>query len=65
MRFCLTGQLRVNFELNDETLNMHRDWLLGSGEPPVRKIIDPLHRINARLISVEIPLTGPVPKLAS
>jgi hypothetical protein len=26
----------VNFELNAETLNMHRDWLLGYGEPPVR-----------------------------
>jgi hypothetical protein len=46
----------VNFELNDETLNMHRDWLLGSGEPPVRKIIDPLNRINARLISVRTKL---------
>jgi hypothetical protein len=42
----------VNFELNAETLNMHRDWLLGYGEPPVRKPIDPHHRINARLISL-------------
>jgi hypothetical protein len=31
----------VNFELNAETLNMHRDWLLGFGEPPVRNSIDP------------------------
>jgi hypothetical protein len=42
----------VNFELNEMTLNMHRDWLLGSGEPPVRKTIDAANRINARLISV-------------
>jgi hypothetical protein len=47
----------VNFELNAETLNMHRDWLLGYGEPPVRKPIDPLHRINARLISLRTKTT--------
>ena len=41
----------VNFELNAETLNMHRNWLLGHSEPPVREPIDSLHRINARLIS--------------
>jgi hypothetical protein len=47
----------VNFALNAETLNMHRDWLLGYGEPPVRKPIDPLHRINARLISLRTKTT--------
>jgi hypothetical protein len=47
----------VNFELNAETLNMHRDWLLGYGEPPVRKPIDPLRRMNARLISVRTKTT--------
>jgi hypothetical protein len=47
----------VNFGLNAETLNMHRDWLLGYGEPPVRKPIDPLHRINARLISLRTKTT--------
>jgi hypothetical protein len=41
----------VNFELNAETLNMHRNWLLGHSEPPVREPIDSLQRINARLIS--------------
>ena len=41
----------INFELNAQTLNMQRGWLLGYGEPPVRKPIDPLHGINARLIS--------------
>jgi hypothetical protein len=45
------------FELNNETLNMHRDWLLGYGEPPVRKSIDPLNRIHARLISVRTKTT--------
>jgi hypothetical protein len=43
--------------LNAETLNMHRDRLLGYGEPPVRKSIDPLHRINARLISLRTKTT--------
>jgi hypothetical protein len=47
----------VNFELNAETLNTHRDWLLGYSEPPVRKPIDPLHRINARLISMRTKTT--------
>ena len=47
----------VNFELNAETLNMHRDWLLGFGEPPVRKLVDPLNRIHARLISVRTKTT--------
>jgi hypothetical protein len=47
----------VNFELNDEMLNMHRGRLLGSGEPPVSKKLDPLNRINARLISVRIKMT--------
>jgi hypothetical protein len=47
----------VNFELNAETLNMHRDWLLGSGEPPVRDPVDPLNRIQGRLISVRIKTT--------
>jgi hypothetical protein len=41
----------VNFELNAETLNMHRDWLLGHGEPHARKPVDPHHGINAHLIS--------------
>jgi hypothetical protein len=47
----------VNFELNAETLNMHRDWLLGFGEPPVRNSVDPLNRIQGRLISVRIKTT--------
>jgi hypothetical protein len=47
----------VNFELNAETLNMHRDWLLGFGEPPVRKLVNPLNRIHARLISVRTKTT--------
>jgi hypothetical protein len=47
----------VNFELNAETLNMHRDWLLGFGEPPVRDSVDPLNRIQGRLISVRIKTT--------
>ena len=47
----------VNFELNAETLNMHRDLLLSYGEPPVRKPIDPHHRINARLISLRTKTT--------
>jgi hypothetical protein len=47
----------VNFALNAETLNMHRDWLLGYGEPPLRKPIDPLHRMNARLISLRTKTT--------
>jgi hypothetical protein len=41
----------VNFELNDVTLNMHRDWLLDTGKPPVREMIDPLNQLHARLIS--------------
>jgi hypothetical protein len=41
----------VNFELNAETLNMHRDWLLCFGEPPVRNSVDPLNRIQGRLNS--------------
>jgi hypothetical protein len=40
--------------LNAETLNMHRDWLLGFGEPPVRNSVDPLNRIQGCLISVRI-----------
>ena len=36
---------------------MHCDWLLGYGEPPVRKLIDPLDRIHARLISVRTKTT--------
>jgi hypothetical protein len=47
----------VDFELNNETLNMHRDWLLGYGEPPVRKSIDPLNRFHPRLISVRTKTT--------
>jgi hypothetical protein len=47
----------VNFELNSETLNMHRDWLLGYGEPPVRKPVDPHQGINARLISLRTKTT--------
>jgi hypothetical protein len=47
----------VNFALNAETLNLHRDWLLGYGQPPVRKRVDPLHRINARLISLRTKTT--------
>ena len=47
----------VNFELNVETLKMHRNWLLGCGEPPVRKPIDPLRRMNARLISLRTKTT--------
>jgi hypothetical protein len=47
----------VNFELNAETLNMHRDLLLSYGDPPVRKPIDPHHRINARLISLRTKTT--------
>ena len=47
----------VNFELNAKTLNMHRDWLLGSSEPPVRNSVDPLNRIHGRLISVRIKTT--------
>jgi hypothetical protein len=47
----------VNFELNSETLNMHRDWLLGYGKPSVRKPIDPLRRMNARLISLRTKTT--------
>src|SRR3984885_2564811 len=41
----------VNFELNAETLNMHRDWLLCFGEPPVRNSVDLLNRIQGRLNS--------------
>ena len=41
----------VNFELNAETLNMHRDWLLCFDEPPVRNSVDPLNRIQGRLNS--------------
>ena len=47
----------VNFELNAETLNMHRDLLLSYGDPPVRKPVDPHHRINARLISLRTKTT--------
>ena len=47
----------VNFELNAETLNMHRDWLLGFGEPPVRDSVDPLNRIQGRVVSVRIKTT--------
>jgi hypothetical protein len=47
----------VNFQLNAETLNMHRDWLLGFREPPVRNSVDPLSRIQGRLISVRIKTT--------
>jgi hypothetical protein len=47
----------VNSELNAETLNIHRDWLLGYGEPPVRKPIDALRRMNARLITVRTKTT--------
>jgi hypothetical protein len=41
----------VNFQLNAETLNMHRDCLLGFREPPVRNSVDSLSRIQGRLIS--------------
>src|ERR1700722_1253919 len=47
----------VNFQLNAETLNMHRDWLLGIREPPVRNSVDPLSRIQGRLISVRTKTT--------
>jgi hypothetical protein len=47
----------VNFELSAETLNMHRDWLLGYAEPFVRKPIDSPRKINARLISIRIKKT--------
>jgi hypothetical protein len=36
---------------------MYRDWLLGFGEPPVRNSVDPLNRIQGRLISVRIKTT--------
>ncbi len=47
----------VNFELNAETLSMHRDWLLGSGEPPVRNTVHPVNRTQGHLISVRTKTT--------
>ncbi len=47
----------VNFELNAETLSMHHDWLLGSGEPPVRNKVHPVNRTQGRLISVRTKTT--------
>jgi len=42
----------INFELNYETIHMHRGWLLGSSEPPQRKSAEPLGATAAHLISV-------------
>jgi hypothetical protein len=47
----------VNFESNPEALNMHRNWLLGFGEPAVRNSINPRNRIQGRLISVRTKTT--------
>jgi hypothetical protein len=30
----------INYELNAETINMHRTWLLGTAKPPPRELRD-------------------------
>lgn len=30
----------INYELNTETINMHRAWLLGAADPPYREFIE-------------------------
>jgi hypothetical protein len=44
----------INFELNDETIKMHRGWLLGSSEPPSRRVVESSPTADANLISVRI-----------
>ncbi len=41
----------INYELNAETISMHREWLLGTAEPPRREFRDAKAR-TGHLISV-------------
>ena len=42
----------INFVLNDETMSMHRGWLLGTSDPPLRSMVGLPDATNARLISI-------------